>query len=108
MARPKKPVALTVQEMAELASVGYTDEQIAELAGISETTLSDRFRAALKKARLTTKVGLRAKLIEEAMNGNTAALIFACKTIAGLRETLPDAAQRITIVDETTDPALCS
>src|SRR5258708_29193059 len=44
------------------------------------------FCPALKKGRYQLAHMLRSQLVRRAMGGDTAALIFACKTILGLRE----------------------
>src|SRR6266446_5508619 len=45
-----------------------------------------RFAPTLKKGRYQLAHMLRSQLVRRAMGGDTAALIFACKTILGLRE----------------------
>lgn len=106
MPRPLLAVALDEEQIRELASLGLTDEKIALLARCSARTLQRRFGGALKEGRVTTERNLRRALIEQALSGNTAALIFACKTLAGLREKERDdpAAVRIEIVESPPAP----
>lgn len=73
----------------KLARAGVTVEQIADITGVSKRTLERSFDAAIKKGRNSCAALLRAELVDRALNGNTIALLFACKTLAGLRENGP-------------------
>jgi hypothetical protein len=53
---------------------------------VNHRTIERRFAPALKKGRHNLAHMLRSQLVRRAMSGDTAALIFACKTILGLRE----------------------
>ena len=95
MGRPKIPIE--EEKVEELASVGCSAEEIASLltpAGskrlVDHRTIERRFAPALKKGRCRLARMLRSQLVRRAMGGDTAALIFACKTILGLREARND------------------
>jgi hypothetical protein len=57
---------------------------------IDHRTIERRFAPALKKGRHCLARMLRSQLVRRAIAGDTAALIFACKTILGLREPRSD------------------
>jgi len=57
---------------------------------IDHPTIERRFAPALKKGRHRLARMLRSHLVRRAITGDTAALIFACKTILGLREPRSD------------------
>jgi hypothetical protein len=95
MARPKIPI--DEAKVEELASVGCSVEEIASLLtppgskrSVDHRTIERRFAPALKKGRHQLAHMLRSQLVRRAMGGDTAALIFACKTILGLRESRGD------------------
>jgi hypothetical protein len=91
MGRPKIPIE--EEKVEELASVGCSAEEIASLLTppgskrlVDHRTIERRFAPALKKGRCRLARMLRSQLVRRAMAGDTAALIFACKTVLGLRE----------------------
>lgn len=91
-----RPRAEADEAMIErLAIAGCPLAVIASLTGVSESTLKRNFDLPLKKGAIGVTHFLRAQLIAEALDpeapSHTAALIFACKTIAGLRENAPEA-----------------
>jgi hypothetical protein len=95
MARPKIPI--DEERVEELASVGCSAEEIASLLTppgskrpVDHRTIERRFAPALKKGRCRLARMLRSQLVRRAIAGDTAALIFACKTILGLREPRSD------------------
>jgi hypothetical protein len=95
MGRPKIPIDEVKVE--ELASLGCSVEEIASLLtppgskrSVDHRTIERRFAPTLKKGRHQLAHMLRSQLVRRAMGGDTAALIFACKTILGLRESRGD------------------
>jgi len=95
MARPKIPI--DAEKVEELASLGCSVEEIASLLTpqgskrpVDHRTIERRFAPALKKGRCRLARMLRSQLVRRAIAGDTAALIFACKTILGLREPRSD------------------
>jgi hypothetical protein len=62
-------------------------EEIAARLGMSVETLMKLYRAEYEKGRREADTKVRKKLLDEALGGNTAALLFYCKTQLGMRET---------------------
>lgn len=77
--RPKAQPALTEKQIEQLAAIGCSDDEIATLAGIAESTLQDRFRAHLKAGRAQLRQRLRKKQIARAMAGSDTMLIWLGK-----------------------------
>lgn len=67
MARPAKELKVTEELIAQLASVGCTDEEIALMCSIGETTLQRDFGALLKKARSNLRSNLRTAQVRKAL-----------------------------------------
>src|SRR6266404_7020532 len=95
MGRPRIPIE--EEKVEELASVGCSAEEIASLLTppgskrlVDHRTIERRFAPALKKGHHQLAHMLRSQLVRRAMGGDTAALIFACKSILGLREPRAD------------------
>jgi hypothetical protein len=93
MARPKIPI--DEGQVENLAAVGCSVEEIASLItppgskrAVDHRTIERRFAPALKKGRHRLAGKLRSELVKRAMNGDTTALIFACKTILKMQEPL--------------------
>jgi len=90
MARPKAPI--DAKRVEELAALGYTAEDIAAAVtppgkpSISHRTVEKRFNPFLKKGRLKLAGVLKRELINQAVAGNTTALIFALKIHCAYRE----------------------
>ncbi len=82
--------------ITKLASEGTTLRHIAQAVGMGWTTFrerrhkDDRLEAAYQKGRAELHNKLVSKLVEQAIGGNTACLIFACKCLLGLTEQGPD------------------
>ncbi|MST65151.1 hypothetical protein [Schaalia hyovaginalis] len=81
-------------EVERLAKLGLTQGMIANIIGVSEDTLRRRLKKepelaeALRAGRVNVRTQLTAKLLDQALNkNNVRALLFACKSILGLRET---------------------
>ena len=85
---------IDLQAAEELASLGVTDQQIADSLGISRSTLSrrkaddDTFDTVLRKGKATVKASLA--LMQEIENGSLRAIIFYLKCRAGWREEEPE------------------
>jgi len=65
--------------ITEMASIGATNKEIAEFIGISDDTLVRNYENFLLKGRSKLKIKLRRKIIEVALRGNVAMLIFLAK-----------------------------
>ena len=79
--RKRKEVRkIGVEEIiSEMASIGATNKEIAEFIGISDDTLVRNYEIFLLKGRSKLKIKLRRKIIEVALRGNVAMLIFLAK-----------------------------
>jgi hypothetical protein len=90
---------LNPNQIADYAAMGCSAEEIAIMVtpeeeanlghSIDHTTLERRYTPALKAGRGRMKGKLRSQLFAQAMNGNTAILIFLAKTVLGMREKSP-------------------
>lgn len=67
MARPKKPVNLTDEQITNLAQIGCTDAEIAALVDLDEATVQRRFAPQLKAGRANLKARLRRAQLELAL-----------------------------------------
>jgi len=80
----------------ELASLGLTDQQIADSLGISRSTISRRkiddatFDTALRKGKAKAIVKVSRALMQEVENGSLRAIIFYLKCRGGWREEEPE------------------
>lgn len=87
---------IDLQAAEELASLGLTDQQIADSLGISRSTLSrrkaedDTFEAILRKGKAKAIVKVSSALMQEVENGSLRAIIFYLKCRAGWREEEPE------------------
>jgi transcriptional regulator with XRE-family HTH domain len=87
---------IDLQAAEELASLGLTDQQIADSLGISRSTLSrrkaddDTFEATLRKGKAKAIVKVSSALMQEVENGSLRAIIFYLKCRAGWREEEPE------------------
>lgn len=82
--------------VAELSSLGLTEQQIAECLGISLSTLNRRkvtdetFDTALRKGKAKAIVTVSNALMRECEKGSLRAIIFYLKCRAGWREEEPE------------------
>lgn len=67
MARPQKTATLTAEQIERLAAVGCTDDEIAALAGLSETELKRSFGPLLKTGRSDLRRNLRTAQVRKAL-----------------------------------------
>ncbi len=86
MGRPRARVKLDADQIRDLAAIGCTDTEIAQIARISVTTLNRRFGSVLKEGRGHLRMSIRRKQLELALAGNTAMLIFLGKIYLHQRE----------------------
>tara|TARA_B110000971_G_scaffold45586_1_gene45590 strand:+ start:158 stop:493 length:336 start_codon:yes stop_codon:yes gene_type:complete len=93
MAKTKQ---LDLEYVAKLASLGLTEQQIADSLGISRSTLSRRktadetFDTALRKGKAQATVKVSSALMTEVEKGSLRAIIFYLKCRAGWREEEPE------------------
>ena len=87
---------LDLKSVEELASLGLTEQQIADSLGISRSTLSrrkadnDTFDTALRKGKAKAIVKVSSALMDEVGKGSLRAIIFYLKCRAGWREEEPE------------------
>lgn len=72
--RPKKQVDEHI--IFELARLMCTNQEIAHVLGISNNTLTDRYRHVLDEGRADAKISLRREQFRKAMEGNVQMLIW--------------------------------
>lgn len=85
--KPWEPTAAERRTVEHYVAIGYTNEQVASLMGISETCLKKHCALELKNGALKVNAQVGGKLFQKAMSGDTASLIFWCKTRMGWKET---------------------
>lgn len=84
---PWVPSASELSVISHYAAIGYTQEQISKLIGKDEKTLRAHAKDALELGKLKADAQITGKLFSKAMSGDTASLIFWCKTRLGWKET---------------------
>lgn len=85
--RPKwMPTEEEKRLIEQMASVGISHEQIAEVFGICVDTLVARMKDALRGRKVKANAKMAGRLYQAAMAGNVTAMIFWLKTQAGWRE----------------------
>lgn len=83
----RKPIEVTEEmkgEAMRLASLGFNEKQISEALDMAYSTFQDKkdyFRDALKKGRAELRERITSSLLAKAEEGDTTALIFACKRL---------------------------
>lgn len=87
MARKLKEIEVKIEELVlDLAEIGANDTEIANILSISQKTLKNRYSEFLIKGRANLRNKLRRKMIEVAMKGNVAMLIFLAKNYLKMNE----------------------
>lgn len=81
-----RSVKLDVSQIIQLASVGMTNQEIAQVAGIDMRTLHRRFRIQLEQGRNQMKLSLRRAQLTRALDGNVPMLIWLGKQYLDQRE----------------------
>ena len=84
--RPKAQPQLTERQVTFLASIGCTDLEIAEAAGVSRSTLQRTFGVQLKEGRASLRTRLRKAQVDSALAGNTTMLIWLGKQYLAQRD----------------------
>lgn len=76
----------TAEQVRKWAAVGVPIKMIAERIGIADKTLSLHYGDELRNGAMDANANIAGKLYQKAMNGDTTAMIFWCKTRMGWRE----------------------
>ena len=87
--KPKKPGDQALREIEVLASIGLTQQQIADIKDMCVDTLRKYARLQLIRGKSKGIAKLAETAYKRALDGNTALLIFLLKTQAGWREHPP-------------------
>ncbi|QDP62450.1 MAG: hypothetical protein Unbinned3585contig1000_18 [Prokaryotic dsDNA virus sp.] len=74
----------------KLACIQCSDQEIAEVVGITANLLRKRFRSLLEKGKETGKQSLRRAMWEKAMNGDTRVQIFLSKQYLAMKDSPED------------------
>lgn len=85
--QPWAPTAAERRTVEHYVAIGYTQEQIASLMGKSADSLQRYCAEELRNGALKVNAQVGGKLFQKAMAGDTASLIFWCKTRMGWKET---------------------
>ncbi|MBY0405539.1 MAG: hypothetical protein K2X66_16675 [Cyanobacteria bacterium] len=90
MPRPaKKLLKKDLQEIEALASLGLTQQQIADVKSMCVETLKKYGDPELKRGRSKGIAKLAETAFKKALSGDTTMLIFLLKVLAGWREKQP-------------------
>lgn len=81
-----EPNDITRAKVEVLAKTNWTQEQIAKELGISVDTMMKYYDQEIRRGRIKIKTMIINSLLKKVEEGNTACIIFACKTILGLKE----------------------
>ncbi len=82
----RKEIEIPVEKIKQLASIGCTDDEIALIAGISETNLNVRFGTLLKEGRAAFKAEIRGMQRRRCLDGSDTMLIFLGKVVLHQKE----------------------
>jgi hypothetical protein len=82
-----EPTDLTRQTVQLHATVGTSQELIAQIIGIDPKTLRRHYREELDLSKAKANATIGGQLFSKAKGGDTAAMIFWMKTQAGWKET---------------------
>jgi hypothetical protein len=84
--KPYSPTPESRQLVTLHATIGTTQETIADILGIDAKTLRKHYRAELDQSMAKANAQIGGALFNKAKGGDTAAMIFWMKTRAGWRE----------------------
>ena len=84
LGRPK--IIIDEKVVANLASIGCTQEEIASVLGVSRRTLQRHFAQIIEENKNKGKASLRRKMFEIALKGNSNMLIWLSKNELNMRD----------------------
>lgn len=87
MGQRHEPTDILRLKVEHFKIAGMTNEQIAAQLGIDPTTLVKYYSVNLEHGRNNMKGVIIGALMQKVLAGDTASIIFASKTIVGLKET---------------------
>ena len=82
--RPR--VKVDPEQVRNLAQIGCTVEEIADVLGCGKSTIEKRFRAELESGRLRCRSSLRRMQFKAAQGGNTTMMIWLGKQLLGQKD----------------------
>ena len=82
----RKEIEIPVEKIRQLASIGCTDEEVALIAGIDDSTLQRRFAPLLKEGRAAFKAEIRRMQWKRCLDGSDTMLIFLGKVVLHQKE----------------------
>lgn len=82
--RPATPI--DAAEVAEMAGLGFTTDDIGRRFGVSRDTIERRFMDELRAGRLNMQISIKRKQVEKALAGDNTMLIWTGKQFCGQRE----------------------
>lgn len=88
--RPAKYKTIDRDLVYKLACIQCTDQEIAEVVGISAENLRKRFGKVLDKGKQEGRKSLRRSMWEKAINGDTRVQIFLSKQYLGMKDNPED------------------
>lgn len=81
-----EPTDANRQKVSSMAAIGIPQEDIARVLDIDDETLRQYYRDELDKASIIANSQIGGQLYKKAMSGDTASIIFWCKTRMGWKE----------------------
>ena len=84
LGRPQKPIDEKV--IASLSQIGFTEEEIGSVIGISARTLQRRYADLVAENKNRGKASLRKKMWEKALKGNDKLLIWLSKNELNMKD----------------------
>lgn len=91
----RKKTDVSPRVVQAMASVGATDQEIADFCGCAASTITSRFRGILTKARINMRTKLRRAQYKLALSGNATMQIWLGKQILGQHEPVAESKAEI-------------
>lgn len=98
MARPPKPIS--EKEVSNYARLGASNVDIAEMVGVDEKTIRNRFSEILAKSRAKRRTVIRGWQFDAAKNGNVTMLIWLGKQELGQSDKQEHSGESTVIIRE--------
>lgn len=88
--RGPKYIELNETNLADLASIGCTNQELSAILGVSEDTITRNYADILENGRANLRMSLRRKQVEKANAGDGTMLVWLGKNMLGQRDQNPD------------------